>query len=98
MSPLRPFDHRLRTADPEDRPSPLADALATAARSLTTLARTAAFWLAIVLPFLHLPLLFGVGLTDATTPALVGLWGCNVVALAVGAGHEPDADVRATSE
>ena len=89
MSPLRPLRHRLRPADSEDRPGPLADALATAARSLSALVRTVAFWLGVVLPFLHVPLLFLVGLTDATTPTLVGLWGLNVVALAVGAGHEP---------
>jgi pimeloyl-ACP methyl ester carboxylesterase len=80
----------LPLGDSEARPGPLADAFATAARSLAALARTAAFWLAIVLPFLHVPLLVLVGFTDATTPALVGLWGLNVVALAAGAGHDPD--------
>jgi len=90
MSPLWPLRHRLRPADADDRPGPLADALATAAHSLSALARTVAFWLGIVLPFLHVPLLFLVGFTDATTPALVGLWGANVVALAVGADHDPD--------
>jgi hypothetical protein len=95
MSPLRPLRHRLRPADPEDRPGPLADALATAARSLSAFLRTVAFWLAVVLPFLHVPLLVLVGFTDATTPALVGLWGLNVVALAAGAGHEPDAGATA---
>lgn len=91
MSPLRPLRHHLRPADPDDRPGLLADALVTAARSLSALARTVAFWLGIVLPFLHIPLLFLVGFTDATTPVLVGLWGANVVALAAGAGHHPDA-------
>jgi hypothetical protein len=92
MSPLRPLRHRSAPADSEDRPGPFADAFGIAARSLSALVRTVAFWLGIVLPFLHVPLLFLVGFTDATTPALVGLWGLNVVALAVGAGHDPGPD------
>ncbi|MEF8853850.1 MAG: hypothetical protein V5A28_15765 [Haloarculaceae archaeon] len=96
MSPLRPSDHRLRTADSEDRPGPLADALSTAARGFTSLTRTVAFWLGIVLPFLHVPLLLLLGFTDATTPALVSLWALNVVAVAVGSGHEPSTAGTAT--
>jgi hypothetical protein len=96
MSPLRPLRRHLdavddsdATARPADAASRSADALDTAASELTALVRTTGFWLGVVLPFLHLPLLFGLGLTESTTPALVGLWGLNAVAITVGAGHEP---------
>ncbi len=88
MSPLRTLRHRLQTGDLDDRSGPPAGALATAARSLTALTRTVAFWLGIVLPFLHVPLLFLIGFTDSTAPALVSLWGLNVVATVVGGRHE----------
>jgi len=47
----------------------------------------AAFWLAVVLPFLHLPLLAtGLESTQMVT-AFVGLLGLNAVALVVGHHH-----------
>jgi|GEM_PF-3522712 len=97
MSPLRPLRRRLDAVDdpddgparPADAASGLADALGAAAQYLAALTRTAGFWLGVVLPFLHVPLLLALGLTESTTPALVGLWGLNAVAVAVGAGHDP---------
>lgn len=90
MSPLRPLRRHFDAVDDPDgtafRPT---DVLDTAASGLAALVRTTGFWLGVVLPFLHLPLLFGLGLTESTTPALVGLWGLNAVAITVGAGHEP---------
>jgi len=47
-----------------------------------------AFWTAIALPFLHLPLLFVTGLTTtAETASFVTLLGLNVVSLVVGYPH-----------
>jgi hypothetical protein len=90
MSPLRPLRHRFGAGDdPDDSLARPADALAAAARTLVAFARTVGFWLGVVLPFLHVPLLLFLGLTESTTPALVGLWGVNAVAVAVGAGHDP---------
>jgi len=96
MSPLRPLRRHFDAVDdpddavrPADTASSLTDALDTAASGFTAVARTVGFWLGVVLPFLHLPLLFGLGLTESTTPALVGLWGLNAVAITVGSGHEP---------
>jgi len=94
MSPLRPLHRRLRAADGGGH---LADALDAALGRLAVLARTAAFWTGVVLPFLHVPLLFLAGLTETTTPALVGLWTLNIVALAVGARHEPGASGAAVA-
>jgi len=90
MSPLRPLQrHSDAVDDPDDRPARSADVLDSAARGLASVTRSVGFWLGVVLPFLHVPLLFGLGLTESTTPALVGLWGLNAVAITVGAGHEP---------
>jgi hypothetical protein len=97
MSPLRPLRRRPDAVDdPDDGParlaaaaSGLADALGAATRYVTALTRTVGFWLGVVLPFLHVPLLLFLGLTESTTPTLVGLWGLNAVAVAVGAGHDP---------
>jgi hypothetical protein len=97
MSPLRPLRRRAdavdgpdegpaRNADATSRPT---DALEATAHGLAALARTVGFWLGVVLPFLHVPLFLGLGLTETTTPALVGLWGLNAVAITVGTGHEP---------
>lgn len=93
MSPFRPLHRRLRAADGGGH---LADALDAALGRLAALARTAAFWTGVVLPFLHVPLLFLVGLTETTTPALVGLWTLNAVALAVGARHDPGSGATAS--
>ena len=90
MSPLRPLRHRFGAVDdPDDSPVRPAGPVDTAACGFAAVVRTVGFWLGIVLPFLHVPLLFGLGLTESTTPALVGLWGLNAVAVTVGAGHEP---------
>jgi len=97
MSPLRLLRrHSDAVDDPDDRPARPAgatsrptDALTAGAHGLASVVRTVGFWLGVVLPFLHVPLLFGLGLTESTTPALVGLWGLNAVAVTVGAGHEP---------
>ena len=57
--------------------------------SLTRTTRTVAFWAAVVLPFVHLPLLLVAGFTPSTTPSLVALWVLHAVVLVVGAGHDP---------
>ena len=93
MSPFRPPHRRLRAADGGGH---LADALDAALGRLGALARTAAFWTGVVLPFLHVPLLFLVGLTETTTPALVGLWTLNAAALTVGARHDPGSGATAS--
>lgn len=57
-----------------------------------TLARgfeRAAFWTAVALPFLYLPLLFGGISTSGEFVALVVLFGVNFVSLYLGHGHEP---------
>jgi hypothetical protein len=52
--------------------------------SILTPVRGMAFWTAITLPFLYLPLLaYGLG-SSATRLAFVGLVACNAVALVVG--------------
>lgn len=89
MSRPRPLYHGLRAVDDPDGRSALADAFGALARGLVHLARTVGFWLGVVLPFLHVPLLFVVGFTETTTPALVGLWALNAVAIVVGTNHEP---------
>lgn len=49
--------------------------------------RAAAFWMAIVLPFLHIPM-FAAGLeTDADAIAFVGLLALNTVAVFAGHAH-----------
>lgn len=49
--------------------------------------RTLAFWIAIALPFLHVPLLLaGVG-SPARLQAYLGLLALNVLALRLGHGH-----------
>lgn len=57
-------------------------------------ARAVAFWAAIVLPFLHLPLLVTGLSTRAELVAFAVLLGCNVVAVRVGAGYRPAAGGR----
>ena len=90
MSLLRPLRHRFGAVDdPDDSTVRPAGPVDTAASGFAAVVRTVGFWLGVVLPFLHVPLLFGLGLTESTTPALVGLWGLNAVAITVGAGHEP---------
>lgn len=50
-----------------------------------------AFWAAVALPFLHLPLLFATGLSsEPYTDAFVALLAANVVALLVGHSHYRD--------
>jgi hypothetical protein len=57
----------------------------------TSPVRAIAFWLAVLLPFLHVPLLAaGVG-TPGRLPVYLALVGLNAAALVVGHGHEVDA-------
>lgn len=65
---------------------PYRDRLAPLQTVLAWSIRATAFWLAIVLPFLYLPLLLGGLDTQAEQLAFVGLLVLNVVALV--AGHE----------
>jgi len=55
------------------------------------LAERVAFWSAVALPCLHVPLLTARGLDDATAPALAALWTLHVLALLVGARYDPSA-------
>jgi len=69
-----------------DHPS-LARRDAVASRSLVSSVRATAFWVAVVLPFLYLPLLV-TGLNGgATTAAFLALLLANVFALIVGHAH-----------
>lgn len=58
---------------------------------LLSLLRAVAFWSAVVLPFLHLPLLLSGLDTRADLLALATLFGLNLVALAIGRSHRPEA-------
>lgn len=60
------------------------------AASLPSSVRSLGFWLAVVLPFLHIPLLFS-GLDDVgETFAFLGLLALNAFALLVGRSHRRD--------
>lgn len=50
----------------------------------------AAFWTAVALPFLYVPLLFGGISTSSEFAALVVLFGVNFVALYIGHDYEPN--------
>jgi hypothetical protein len=60
--------------------------LRSGARLVATPVRFVAFWLAIALPFLYVPLLYG-GLTGEQTTVFGSLLALNAVALLVGHGH-----------
>lgn len=84
-----PFDServgRLREAiesPPETLPQPVA--------YLAVPVRFVAFWIAIALPFLYLPLLVG-GLEGTEPAVFVVLLTVNLVALVAGHGHRADA-------
>lgn len=76
-------------------PTDLEDTLHESGRALQSVGSSvrgpitgAAFWTAVALPFLHLPLLLLTGLSSrSTTVAFVGLLALNVVALLVGHPH-----------
>lgn len=70
--------------------SRLADAARVRTRDAVTAARAVAFWLGILLPFLHVPLLLARGLTETTTTPLIALWTLHVFVLVVGSRHDPD--------
>jgi hypothetical protein len=60
------------------------------AASLTAPVRMISFWMAVALPFLHVPLLLR-GLTDPTqTLTFLGLLGLNLVALLIGHSYNTD--------
>jgi len=58
------------------------------ARQLRATVAAAAFWTAVALPFLYVPLLVG-GLASGERAALAALLALNVAALYVGHGHRP---------
>jgi hypothetical protein len=62
----------------------------TAPQSLVSSIRATAFWIAIVLPFLYLPLLVAGLNGSATTTAFIALLLANVLALFVGHSHLED--------
>lgn len=66
-----------------DHGTELQDAAVSVGRRLQTPLRAGAFWAAIVLPFLYLPLLVG-GLAGSELVAFFGLMAANAVALLVG--------------
>ena len=89
-SPYPPFDServgRLREAvesPPETLPKPVA--------YLAVPVRFVAFWIAVALPFLYLPLLVG-GLRGSGPTVFAALLAANLVALVVGHGYRSDAD------
>ena len=85
-----PFDServgRLREAiesPPETLPQPVA--------YLAIPVRFVAFWIAVALPFLYLPLLVG-GLQGSEPAVFAALLAVNLVALVVGHGYRADAE------
>lgn len=79
------------TKIPGDRNSLLAeiveaDSTRDAARVLAASLRSVAFWAAVALPFLYLPLLYG-GLAGQQAVVFVALLALNCAALVVGHGH-----------
>jgi hypothetical protein len=67
-------------------PARLARAVSTAVSYVRPLFQATAFWSAIAMPFLYIPLLLG-GLTGGEAPAFVGLIAANGLALVLGHGH-----------
>ncbi len=65
------------------------DLLRHAARSLVPGFERAAFWTAVALPFLYVPLLVGGISTSGERVALVVLLGLNFLALYAGHDHDP---------
>jgi len=63
---------------------------ATLRDELLELVEASCFWAAIVLPFLHVPLLLSGMETPAATEAFVALLALNVVAIVVGHRHRRD--------
>lgn len=73
-----------------ESPAHIADTLLGSARTvaehLRPLLQATAFWSAVAMPFLYLPLLVG-GLTGGEAVTFIGLLFLNVVALVLGHGH-----------
>lgn len=67
----------------------LADAARVTASDAASAACAVAFWLGIVLPFLHVPLLLVGGLTETTKRPLIALWALHALVLVVGSRHDP---------
>jgi hypothetical protein len=67
----------------------LADASPVPLDRVASTARAVAFWAAVALPFLHLPLLLIAGFSAGTTTLLVTLWSLHAIVLVGGAGHTP---------
>ena len=63
-----------------------ADVLRSGVEIVTTPFRFVAFWAAVALPFLYVPLLFG-GLQGEQAAAFVSLVGAHLLALIVGHGY-----------
>ena len=63
-----------------------ADALRSGVEIVTAPFRFVAFWAAVALPFLYVPLLFG-GLQGEQLAAFVGLLGAHLLALVAGHGY-----------
>lgn len=79
--------HDRRTASSRDEDTSDRRTLERIAPGLATPVRVMSFWMAIVLPFLYVPLLV-TGLSDAAeTVTFLGLFVANLVALYVGHSH-----------
>jgi hypothetical protein len=76
-----------------ESPTHIADTLLGSARTvaehLHPLLQATAFWSAVAMPFLYVPLLVG-GLTSGEAVTFVGLLLVNVAALVLGHGHRTD--------
>lgn len=58
-------------------------------RASGALLRWLGFWAAVLLPLVHVPLLFTTGFTAAATPIILSLWTANGLALLLGQNHTP---------
>lgn len=78
---------------PGGSPGRVADALLDSARTVADhvrpLLQATAFWSAVAMPFLYVPLLLG-GLTSGEAATFVGLLVANAAALVLGHGHRAD--------
>ncbi|MFP4628137.1 MAG: hypothetical protein ACLFMX_04020 [Halobacteriales archaeon] len=73
---------------PRRHPTEVANG-STVRRRMRAAIRAAAFWSAVVLPVLHLPLLAAGLRTRAEVVVFVALLGLNLLAVYVGHGHRP---------
>lgn len=73
-----------------DTPAVATDLFGPVASIVVSTVRTVAFWIAVALPFLYVPLLLGGGTGANVLLSVAALVVVNVVALVVGHGHRRD--------